>query len=217
MRLLSWIEEPPLKVWVTGVHLFGGFNCGSRRGIEVSLPVYHLVQNIWSVLSSSTHRITGVWHWVTSLRLMIQLSRFDDEARERANFFLKATLSWAWDSCLPVPFSFPPGKNSLWIWPPSEWEAKHYPFTEGKLLEGYCVESLHFTASACYMQVIPISMINTFVHPLFHILPKAFAGFYFISCMYVCICLLGLGVKSERQLPAYTTATASCICNLHHS
>ena len=31
----------------------------------------------------------------------------------------------------------------------------------------------------------------------------------------------GLGVKSELQLPAYTTATAtqdpSCICHLHHS
>ena len=33
--------------------------------------------------------------------------------------------------------------------------------------------------------------------------------------------VLRLGVKSEMQLPAYTTATAmqdlSCVCDLHHS
>ena len=56
--------------------------------------------------------------------------------------------------------------------------------------------------------------------------------FWFFVC-FVCwfVCFLGLhlqhrkvprlGVKSELQLPAYTTATAtqdpSCICDLHHS
>ena len=58
-----------------------------------------------------------------------------------------------------------------------------------------------------------------------------FFHFYFCCFVLFCFCFLGpcpwhmevprLGVKSELQLEAYTTATAtqdpSCICNLYHS
>lgn len=75
--------------------------------------------------------------------------------------------------CLPVPSSFPLGKNLPRILPHSGWEAKLSPFTEGKLTEGYYVESPYFADSTDYMQVIPTSMMKTIVHPLFRILPKA--------------------------------------------
>ena len=59
----------------------------------------------------------------------------------------------------------------------------------------------------------------------------SFFPFFFFFFFFLSFCLLRatpvaydvpqLGVESELQLPAYTTATAtpdtSCICNLHHS
>ena len=69
---------------------------------------------------------------------MIQLSCVIDKKTEvrESKLCPQGHTELGLDSCLPVASSFLLGKNSPQISPHSKWEAKLYPFTEGKLTGG---------------------------------------------------------------------------------